>query len=225
MAIEDKNVVVLVGGVGGAKLALGLTHILPPEKLTIIVNTGDDFWYYGLRICPDLDTVMYTLSELVHPEQGWGIHNESLVTMEALKKFGEESWFLLGDKDLATHLVRTKRLREGQTLTTITQDLTTALGIQHSVLPMTNAPVATMVDTAEYGELDFQTYFVRYRWQPTVYKLWYKDIDAATISEEVKKALQHADVLLIAPSNPWLSITPIIFYSGDARFNTVTKYP
>ncbi len=208
------KVVVLVGGVGGAKLAYGLAQVLPPEDLTVIVNTGDDTWLYGLRICPDLDTITYTLSDLVNKENGWGVAGDTFNTINAMRRYGEDAWFGLGDQDMATHLLRTRWLREGQSLTEITIRLTKKLGIHQQILPMTNAPVATIVDTKEYGEIDFQTYFVRYRWQPTVKSLRLAGIDQASVSPEVETALNEADVLLIGPSNPWLSIDPILNVPG-----------
>ncbi len=209
-----KNIVVLVGGVGGAKLALGLVRILPPESLTVIVNTGDDFWHYGLRICPDLDTIMYTLSGLVDRDNGWGVVDDSRNMLDMMQRYGEEPWFGLGDRDLATHLLRTRLLREGHLLTGITQQLTTSLGVKHRVLPMTDAPVETMVDTVEHGELDFQNYFVRYRWQPTVKALRFDGCENAAMTIAVQEAFAAADAILIAPSNPWLSIDPILSVPG-----------
>jgi LPPG:FO 2-phospho-L-lactate transferase len=208
------KVVVLVGGVGGAKLAHGLAQILEPEQLTVIVNTGDDFWHTGLRICPDLDTVTYTLAGLVDKTNGWGLAGDTTNTLEALRRLGDEAWFRLGDKDIATHLLRTAWLRDGERLTTITQKLTKRLGINHPVLPMTDAPVATMIDTDEYGELEFQTYFVRYRWQPTLKRIRLDGIDTAAMTPEVRDALENADIILFGPSNPWLSIAPILAVPG-----------
>lgn len=208
------NVVVLVGGVGGAKLAHGLAQILEPGQLTVIVNTGDDFWHYGLRICPDLDTVMYTLGGVVDPVNGWGVAGDTRNMLEALRRYGDEAWFGLGDRDMATHLLRTNWLREGRRLTEITRDLCARLGIAHTVLPMTDAPVATMVDTVEHGEIGFQTYFVRLRWQPQVRGLRLDGIEATSPSPEVLAALAAADVILIGPSNPWLSIMPILSVPG-----------
>lgn len=207
---EDKRVVVLVGGVGGAKLALGLQEILPPEMLTVIVNTGDDFWHYGLRISPDVDTVLYTLSGRVDPVNGWGVVEDTTTTLEALRNLGENTWFRLGDKDIATHLLRTHLLRQGNTLTEIVQHLAKAMGIQATILPMTDAFVPTMIDTIEMGELEFQEYFVRQRWQPTVKGLRSVGIEQATMPESVLRALTNADIILYGPSNPWLSITPIL---------------
>lgn len=208
------NVVVLVGGVGGAKLAYGLAQILSPEQLTIIVNTGDDFWLYGLRICPDLDTILYTLSGLVDRVNGWGIAGDTTHSLQALQRYGEETWFRLGDQDIATHLLRTQWWNEGIRLTEIEQRLAARLGIQHHIVPMTDAPVATMVDTVEHGELDFQTYFVRYRWQPTVKALRFAGIESAAMTPEVERALTCADIIVIGPSNPWLSIAPMLNVPG-----------
>ncbi len=208
------NVVVLVGGVGGAKLAYGLAQVLPPEELTIIVNTGDDFWLYGLRICPDLDTITYTLAGLVDKTNGWGIAGDTKHALAAFERLGEETWFGLGDQDLATHIMRTRWLHQGYRLTEATQNLTKKLNIPQRILPMTDSVVATKVDTIENGLLDFQVYFVRHRWQPTVKSLKLEGIEKATISEEVESALNKADILLIGPSNPWLSIQPILSVPG-----------
>jgi LPPG:FO 2-phospho-L-lactate transferase len=208
--IHNKRVVLLVGGVGGAKLAYGLRYILPPENLTIIVNTADDFWHYGLRICPDLDTVMYTLSGQVDKTNGWGVNSDTTAVLEMLREYGEQPWFRLGDRDLATHLLRSMWWREGARLTEITQRLSQRLGVECSLLPMTDSPVATIVDTIEYGELAFQDYFVRHRWQPTVRHLRLQGIDQAIISPEVETAVRAADIIIIGPSNPWLSIEPIL---------------
>jgi len=210
VALRPEHVVALVGGVGGAKLAAGLVRILPPEQLTIVVNTGDDFWHYGLRICPDLDTVMYTLGGLVDPVNGWGVAGDTTALLDALKRYGEDAWFRLGDQDVATHLLRSEALRNGERLTEVTRQLTNKLGILHPLLPMTDAPVETMIDTVEYGELPFQTYFVRYRWQPTMKALRYAGADHAEASPEVIAALENADAILIAPSNPWLSLAPML---------------
>lgn len=208
------KVVTLVGGVGGAKLAHGLAQILEPDQLTIIVNTGDDFWHYGLRICPDLDTVMYTLAGLVDKTNGWGIGGDTRNTLGALQRLGVDTWFGLGDQDIATHLLRTEMLRAGASLTQVTRHLTNSLGVKYTILPMTDSPVATMVETIEHGELDFQVYFVKMRWQPTVKSLRLQGIESAAMSAEVKQAIAEADVILFGPSNPWLSITPILSVPG-----------
>ncbi len=212
MALE--NIVALVGGVGGAKLAHGLAQILPPERLTVIVNTGDDFWHYGLKICPDLDTVMYTLAGIVDRTNGWGIAGDTRAMLGAMGRFGETPWFGLGDQDIATHLLRTQAIRSGETLTQVTRRLAGALGIKPVLLPMTDAEMPTMIDTVEYGELEFQVYFVKHRWQPTVRAIRCANTASASVSADVTAALERADAILIAPSNPWLSIAPILAVPG-----------
>lgn len=208
MAIE--RIVLLVGGVGGAKLALGLAQIIPPQHLTIIINTGDDFLHYGLHISPDIDTVMYTLAGIVDPVNGWGIADDSVQALDALARYGETPWFKLGDKDIATHLLRTHLLRTGHSLTVVTQRLSRALGIEATLLPMTDDPVATIARTTTHGDLGFQDYFVRHRWQPVVQTLIYQGAERAKISAQARTAIAQADAILIGPSNPWLSIAPIL---------------
>jgi LPPG:FO 2-phospho-L-lactate transferase len=226
VALKDTGrIVVLVGGVGGAKLAHGLAQILTPGQLTIIVNTGDDFWHYGLRVCPDMDTVMYTLSGLVDKTNGWGVAGDTRAMLGALRRYGEDTWFGLGDQDIATHLLRTQALQRGERLTLIMRRLTSALGIPHPILPMTDAPVATRVDTVEYGELEFQEYFVRYRWQPTMKGIRFDGVDAASLSPEVSEALAQADAILFGPSNPWLSIAPILSVPGMREALTARNVP
>ena len=207
------KILALVGGVGGAKLAHGLAQILPPDDLTIVVNTGDDFDLYGLRICPDLDTVMYTLGGVVDTVNGWGVAGDTDGMLTAMRRYGEQSWFGLRDQDIATHLLRTQALRNGERLTTVTRRLTNALGIKSVVLPMTDDDAPTIVDSVEYGRLPFQEYFVRYRWQPTVRSLDYGGVSAQP-TPEVLAAIRSADAILIAPSNPWLSIAPLLALPG-----------
>jgi LPPG:FO 2-phospho-L-lactate transferase len=207
-------VLLLVGGVGGAKLAHGLAQVLPPGALTAVVNTGDDFWHYGLRVCPDMDTVMYTLGGVVDPANGWGVREDTAHMLDALRRYGEQPWFRLGDQDMATHLLRTEALRRGESLTGVTRRLSTALGIQQTILPMTDAEVATIIDTEEHGELAFQEYFVRYRWQPRVSGIRFAGAENASVTDEIADAFKTADVILIAPSNPWLSIAPILNVQG-----------
>lgn len=208
------KVVCLVGGVGGSKLAHGLAQILEPGQLTVIVNTGDDFWHYGLRICPDLDTVMYTLSGLADPVNGWGIAGDTRSVLQGLRRYGEDTWFGFGDQDIATHLLRTRWLNGGMRLTEVTGELAKRLDIPHRILPMTDAPVATIADTVEHGELPFQVYFVKMRWQPVVKALRLDGIEDAAMSTEVEQAITEADVILFGPSNPWLSIMPILSVQG-----------
>jgi LPPG:FO 2-phospho-L-lactate transferase len=207
---QDYRVVLFVGGVGGAKLAYGLAHLLPPEQLTIVVNVGDDFWHLGLKICPDSDTVMYTLGSMVDPVNGWGLDGDSTRMLEALRSLGGEAWFRLGDLDMATHLYRTQRLRDGARLTDITQSLCNSLGILHPLRPVTDTDVPTIVDTVEHGELPFQEYFVRHRWQPTLRGLRFDGASSASLTPEVVAALDKADAIVFAPSNPWLSIAPML---------------
>lgn len=203
------KIVALAGGVGGAKLAHGLAQILPPEDLTVIVNTGDDFEHYGLYICPDLDTVCYTLAGLANPETGWGRADETWNAFGNASKLGGPSWFNLGDQDLGTHLERTRRLKAGDSLSQITKDFCRAWGIEHTVLPMSDQPVRTMVDTDE-GELAFQEYFVHRRCEPRVKGFRFDGVESAEPVPGAREAIQSADAVVICPSNPWVSIDPIL---------------
>jgi len=203
------KIVALAGGVGGAKLAHGLAQILSPEDLIIVVNTGDDFEHYGLYISPDLDTVCYTLAGLANPETGWGRVGETWNAFENAKRLGGPEWFNLGDQDLGTHLERTRRLKVGDSLTQITRDFCRALGVEHTILPMSNQPVRTMVDT-EDGELAFQEYFVHRRCEPYVKGFRFEGIDSAEPAPGTREAIQSADAVVICPSNPWVSIDPIL---------------
>lgn len=203
------KIVALAGGVGGAKLAHGFAQILPAEDLTIIVNTGDDFEHYGLYICPDLDTVCYTLAGLANPQTGWGRVNETWNVIQNASRLGGPAWFNLGDQDLGTHLERTRRLKEGQCLSQITRDFCKAWRVEHTVLPMSDQQVRTIVDTDE-GELAFQEYFVQRRCEPRVKGFRFEGADTAEAAEGVREALQSADAVIICPSNPWVSIDPIL---------------
>ena len=204
------KIVALAGGVGGAKLADGLAQILPPEDLTIVVNTGDDFDHLGLTICPDLDTVCYTLAGLANPETGWGRLGESWQVLENIGRLGGPDWFRLGDKDLATHLERARRLRSGESLSQITRDFCRAWGVKHSVLPMSDEPVRTIVDTVEYGELPFQEYFVHRKCEPKVKGFRFEGVESAKPAPGLLEAIEQANALVICPSNPWVSIDPIL---------------
>ena len=203
------KITALAGGVGGAKLAHGLSLVLPPEDLTIIVNTGDDFEHLGLFISPDLDTVCYTLGGFANPETGWGRMKESWNAFANIERLGGPAWFRLGDSDLATHLERTRRLKEGKSLSQITREFCGAWGIKPAVLPMTDSPVRTMVDT-EQGELAFQEYFVHRRCEPRVKGFRFDGVEAAEPAPGVKEALDSTDVVILCPSNPWVSIDPIL---------------
>ncbi|MBN1427811.1 MAG: 2-phospho-L-lactate transferase [Anaerolineae bacterium] len=213
MTTLHAHVVLLVGGVGGAKLAVGLANVLPPGALSIIVNTGDDFEHLGLHISPDLDTVLYSLSDLANPQTGWGIANDTFHAMEMVGQYGGPTWFRLGDRDLATSLARTSMLREGKSLTEVTRHLATALGIEHAVLPMTDQSVQTRIETGD-GCLAFQEYFVRERWQPIAQSIRFEDVENARPSQAVQQALGEATLIIFGPSNPFLSIDPILAIPG-----------
>ncbi len=203
------KIIALAGGVGGAKLAHGLAQILKPEELTIIVNTGDDFEHYGLTICPDLDTVCYTLAGLANPETGWGRVDETWNAFENFSRLGGLNWFRLGDQDLGTHLERTRRLKGGDSLSQITKDFCKTWGIGHTILPMSNQSVRTIVETDE-GELAFQEYFVHRKCEPRVKGFRFEGAEEAEAVSGAKEALQSADAVVICPSNPWVSIDPIL---------------
>ena len=203
------NILALAGGVGGAKRAHGLAQILPPEDLTIVVNTGDDFEHLGLSISPDLDTVCYTLAGLANPETGWGRAGETWNAMTNLKRLGAPDWFNLGDSDFATHIERTRRIKAGQSLSQVTRDFCKAWGVQHTILPMSDDPVRTMVDTDE-GELPFQEYFVHRHCEPRVRSFRFDGLSTASPAPGVREALESADAIVICPSNPWVSIDPIL---------------
>ncbi len=207
------KVVALAGGVGGAKLADGMAQALPPESLTVIVNTGDDFEHLGLKICPDLDTVCYTLAGLANPSTGWGRAGETWNALESLETLGGPGWFRLGDRDLGTHLERTRRLRLGQGLSQITCDFCRAWGVRQSVLPMSDDPVPTLVDTNE-GLLAFQDYFVRRKCEPRVRGFRFEGVESALPATGVLDSIRSADLIVICPSNPWVSIDPILALPG-----------
>jgi LPPG:FO 2-phospho-L-lactate transferase len=204
------NIVALAGGVGGAKLADGLARSLTPESLTVVVNTGDDFEHWGLKICPDLDTICYTLAGLANPATGWGRADETWEVYSNIVLLGGEDWFRLGDKDLAVHIERTRRLRAGRTLTQIVREFCTAWNLKVAILPMSDDPVPTMVDTLDYGELPFQEYFVQRRCEPRVTGFRFTGIENAKPSPGIEEAIERADAVLFCPSNPWVSIDPIL---------------
>jgi LPPG:FO 2-phospho-L-lactate transferase len=209
------SVVALSGGVGGAKLALGLARVLPAEELLIVANTGDDFEHLGLAISPDIDTVMYTLAGLANQELGWGRQDESWSFMETLAAIGGETWFRLGDRDLAVHVERTRRLRAGETLSAITDDLCRRLGVGPRVLPMSDDPVRTRVRTDD-GWIDFQDYFVHRRCEPVVHELAFHGAAAARAQPVFLAALAdpRLKAVVICPSNPFISIEPILALPG-----------
>lgn len=201
----------LSGGVGGAKLALGLSQVLPAESLLVAVNVGDDFEHLGLTICPDIDTVLYTLAGVVHPQQGWGRNDESSQVLDELRRLGGDSWFMLGDRDIALHLLRRQLLQQGLTLSEVTAQLARRLGIAATVAPITDAPVRTLVET-DQGRLAFQDYFVRLRCQPMLRSLEFHGARSAVLSPAVRAAL-HSEALagvILCPSNPYLSVAPML---------------
>jgi len=203
------KIVALAGGVGGAKLAHGLAQVLPSEDLTVIVNTGDDFEHYGLYISPDLDTVCYTLAGLANLETGWGRMDESWQAITNAKGLGGPDWFNLGDQDLGTHLERTRRLNIGEALSQITHEFCKTWGIGPTVLPMSDQPVRTIVNTDE-GELAFQEYFVQRRCEPKVRGFRFEGVKIAEAAPGTLEALEASDAIVICPSNPWVSIDPIL---------------
>jgi len=207
------KVCALAGGVGGAKLAAGLQEALPPGDLTVVVNTADDFDLWALRICPDLDTVMYTLAGISNPETGWGLVGESFEALNMLARYGEDTWFTLGDRDLATHVLRTARLHAGQTLTTITGSLSGSLGVRSVILPMSDDMVSTVLKTP-VGPLEFQEYFVRRGQKDEVLGVELRGIEDARPTEAVLGAVAAADAVVFCPSNPVVSVGPILALPG-----------
>ncbi|MGI8404470.1 MAG: 2-phospho-L-lactate transferase, partial [Thermomicrobiales bacterium] len=213
MAQTGRRVTALAGGVGGAKLAQGLARVVTGDALTVLVNTADDFELYGLAISPDIDTVMYTLAGMANPLLGWGIAADTRATLDAIARYGEDPWFLLGDQDFATHIVRSDRLRKGIPLSTITAQFSSSLGISAKLIPMTDDRVATLVDTPS-GRLAFQDYFVARRQRDDVNGVVYEGIESAQPAPGVIDALTTVDVIVLNPSNPIVSIGPILAVSG-----------
>jgi LPPG:FO 2-phospho-L-lactate transferase len=211
-------------------MAQGLALALPPGELTVIVNTGDDMDHLGLHVSPDIDTVLYTLGGIANPETGWGIAGDTTATLDQLRAYGHDAWFWLGDRDFATHIYRTSRLAEGATLTDVTAEQAAGLGIASTILPMTDDPVRTIVGTPA-GELAFQDYFVRRRQQDDVTSIRFDGIEAARLPERVREAIATADLIVLCPSNPIVSIGPILAVPGmreallQARATTVAVSP
>ena len=210
---SPRRVVLLAGGFGGARMAHGFALLGDAVDLTVIGNTGDDIELHGLHISPDLDTVMYTLAGMANERTGWGVRDETWSAAEMLARYGQPTWFSLGDRDLATHITRSSRLAAGARLTTVTAELARALGVRAALLPMSDDPVRTKVRTAQ-GWLDFQDYFVRRGHADDVLELRFEGIDRALPSAEVVRSLEAADVIVIAPSNPFVSVAPIVGLPG-----------
>lgn len=208
-------ILALAGGVGGAKLTDGLARTLAPDEMTIAVNTGDDFVHLGLHVAPDLDTVMYTLAGIANAETGWGQANETWSFMDAVGRLGGPAWFRLGDRDLATHVERTRRLALGESISTVTRELCERLGIRHAIAPMSDSSVPTRIRTDE-GWLDFQHYFVREQCRPALREVRYGDREAQLPSAALCTALANPSLegVVVCPSNPWLSVAPILSLRG-----------
>jgi LPPG:FO 2-phospho-L-lactate transferase len=219
-------IVALAGGVGGARLAVGLAAVLPPRALAIVVNTGDDFEHLGFTICPDIDTVMYTLAGLNNATQGWGRRDESWHFMETLGALGGETWFQLGDRDLALHVLRSAALARGVRLSAITADLARRLGVRHRVVPMSETPVRTKVVTSR-GDLDFQDYFVRQRCAPRVRGFRYAASRKAVVPNELERliASERVQAIIMCPSNPYVSIAPIMAVPAIGRWLRKRDFP
>lgn len=209
--MNKQRIIALSGGVGGAKLADGLMRVDSDLELTLVINTGDDFRHLGLHVSPDIDTALYTLSGLANPETGWGRRGETWSFMQALEQLGGETWFRLGDADLAMHVARTQRLAAGDSLSAVTDGLAQSLRIPVQILPMSDDDVRTYVHT-DNGEMEFQLYFVREQCRPEVNRIEFRGAATATPSPEVIRALQAPDLgaIILCPSNPYLSIAPIL---------------
>ena len=224
--MSASRIVALSGGIGGAKLALGLYRVLPAHALALIVNTGDDFEHLGLTICPDLDTTLYTLAGLSNPQLGWGRRDETWTFMSTLETLGGETWFRLGDADLALHVERTRRLKAGATLSAVIAEVAARFGIEAAILPMADEPVRTRVATRS-GELAFQDYFVRQRCEPAITALSFAGAAQATLTAEALRALASPalEAIIICPSNPYLSIDPILAVPGVRAALSAARVP
>jgi LPPG:FO 2-phospho-L-lactate transferase len=218
------RVCALAGGVGGAKLAAGLQEALSPGELTVVVNTADDFDLWSLRICPDLDTVMYTLVGIANPETGWGIRDETFSALGMLSRYGEETWFRVGDRDLATNVLRTRLLREGERLTEVALRLSGSLGVPGRLLPMCDEPVSTVLHTPA-GTLEFQEYFVRRGQRDEVLGVELRGIRESRMTGEVEETLFSTEAVVLCPSNPVVSIGPILAVPGMRRVLAETSVP
>lgn len=210
--LQPHNVTALSGGVGGARLLHGLAAVLSPEALTIIANTGDDFEHWGLRVCPDVDTILYTLAGVGHVTRGWGLADETFQTLERVAKLGGPDWFRIGDRDLATHLTRAGLLAQGKSLAEVTDHLRRHLGVAQRILPMSNHPRPTIIHTPDHGPLIFQDWFVLHRARPSSAQISFEGTPEA--APGVLEAIQQADVVIFGPSNPFVSIDPILSLDG-----------
>jgi len=208
----------LAGGVGAARFLRGLVQVVPPEEITVVVNTGDDDWFHGLLVCPDLDTVTYTLAGAENPDTGWGLAGETFAAIDALDRYGSPTWFRLGDQDLATHLYRTERLRDGAPLSAVAAEIARAWGVTSRLLPMSDDPISTRIDVraadGSVTELHMQEWFVRERAEPPVVAVRFDGVDRAAPAPGVLEVLHEADTVVVCPSNPVISIGPILAVPG-----------
>ena len=221
-----QKTLVLCGGVGGAKLAYGLSKLTAPEEIVFLVNTGDDFIHLDLYISPDLDTVMYTLAGVNDPKKGWGVEEETWNALGSLKKYGLDTWFQLGDKDLATHIRRTQLLKEGLKLSEVTRNLSSQLGLKHKILPMSESPVQTMIQT-DQGKLSFQEYFVKHKCVPKIENINFLESEVAEIPTALEELIRGNKFtgVIICPSNPYLSVDPILSIDKIKTFLLESKIP
>ena len=207
------KILAITGGVGGAKLALGLSKVLNEDEVLFLVNTGDDFQHLGLEISPDVDSLLYALSEKNNPELGWGRKDESWNFISTLEELGEDAWFRLGDRDLALHIIRTQKLARGESIQQVTDELSAALGIRHRIAPMSQSKISTIVETPD-GKLGFQEYFVREKCEPKVLNFQFQGIENAEPNPVVVSWLKKCDGVVICPSNPYVSVDPILKVPG-----------
>jgi len=212
--LVGKRIVVLCGGVGAAKLLQGLVKVVAPNSVTAIVNTGDDLSLHGLHICPDIDTVIYTLGNEINPDTGWGLRDEGWRAMDMVAMYGGVDWFRLGDRDIGTHLFRTQRLSEGATLSEVTREIAAKWGVGVNVIPMSNDPVRTIVTTVRGKDLNFQDYFVRLAHDVEIASIKFQGHETAHPAPELISEILEADIILVAPSNPLVSIAPILSIAG-----------
>ena len=207
------KITALAGGIGASKFLLGVAGVLPPRDITVIANTGDDIELFGLRICPDIDTVTYTLGGVINPVTGWGLSGDTFECLQGLKRYYGDAWFNLGDRDLATHIFRTSQLRQGISLSEVTDSIRRVLGVESAILPMTNSYTPTWITTGE-GEMHLQEYFVRRRCEPRVISIRFDNIEFAKPAPQVISAIVEADLVIVCPSNPFISIGPILSVPG-----------
>ena len=218
------RITAIAGGIGASKLLLGLANVMPPEDLTIIANTGDDIELFGLRICPDVDTITYTLAGVINEETGWGLKGDTFECLRWLDRYNEATWFNLGDRDLATHIFRTNQLRSGRSLTEVTDTVRRSLGVRAAILPMTDSYVPTRVATDE-GEMHLQEYFVRRKCEPRVLGITSDNIESASPAPGVLAAIRNANAVIICPSNPFISIGPVLAVPGVRDALRATNAP